>query len=171
MAGTALAANHGGVKGSSGYIALIGVLFAASFAGCGGGSAATGTTGASASPPTAPASSTSKGTAALAGDAAPAKLQGTWKLVSGNALEKGLLFVITDRHYRVPTRLAHGDLAVNGNQIAFFNAAICGLQLPDGIGRYRWTVEGGTLHFELIGEEPCGGRSDILEHATYKRVG
>jgi hypothetical protein len=30
---------------------------------------------------------------------------------------------------------------------------------------------GERLHFELIGEEPCGGRGDILEDATYERVG
>jgi hypothetical protein len=67
-------------------------------------------------------------------------------------------------------RFAHGDLVVKGSQIAFFNAAICGLQLPDGVGRYRWAVEGGRLHFDLIGEEPCGGRGGILEDATYKRI-
>jgi hypothetical protein len=71
----------------------------------------------------------------------------------------------------VPLRLAHGDLVVNGNEIAFFNAPICGLTLPDGVGRYRWTVKGKTLHFELIGQEPCGGRGDILEDATYERIG
>jgi hypothetical protein len=51
------------------------------------------------------------------------------------------------------------------------NAAICGLQLPEGIGKYRWENRGERLHFELIGEEPCGGRGDILEDATYERVG
>jgi hypothetical protein len=30
---------------------------------------------------------------------------------------------------------------------------------------------GERLHFKLIGEEPCGGCSDILEDATYERVG
>jgi hypothetical protein len=170
MAGTALAANHGGVKASGGYITLVGVLLALSVPSCGGESSATGTTAASTSPPTATGESTTSASGAPAGDSAPAQLQGTWKLVSGNALEKGLLFVISERHYRVPTHLAHGDLAVNGTEIAFFNAAICGLTLPEGVGRYRWTVDGDTLHFELIGEEPCGGRADILDGATYKRI-
>jgi hypothetical protein len=170
MVGTPPPADHGGVKALGGCVIVVGALFALTLMGCGGESTATGTTGAPASSPTAPASSTSTGTGAPSGDAAPAQLQGTWKLVSGNALEKGILFVIGDRHYRVPTYLAHGDLAVNGNQIAFFNAAICGLTLPEGIGRYHWTVKGGALHFQVIGEEPCGGRADILDGTTYERI-
>jgi hypothetical protein len=88
-----------------------------------------------------------------------------------DSLEEGLLFVISEQHYRVPTHLAHGDLAVEGNEIAFFNAAICGLTLPDGVGRYRWKVEGKELRFRLIGKEPCGGRGDILDGSTYTKVG
>jgi hypothetical protein len=71
----------------------------------------------------------------------------------------------------VPTRLAHGDLAVDGDEVAFFNAAICGLTLPDGVGRYRWKVKDRKLHFQVIGKEPCGGRSDILDDSTYTKVG
>lgn len=170
MAGTALATNHCGVRASGGYIASVGVLLALSIASCGGESSATGTTAASTSPPAATGASTAGSSGAPTGGTAPTELQGTWKLVSGNALEKGTLFVIGDRHYRVPTHLAHGDLAVNGNQIAFFNAAICGLTLPEGIGRYHWTVKGGALHFQVIGEEPCGGRADILDGTTYERI-
>jgi len=105
------------------------------------------------------------------GGPAPAELQGVWKLASGNKIEKGLQFVIGELHYRVPTHLAHGDLAVNGDEIAFFNAAICGLTLPDGVGHYRWTVAGEKLSFESISEDPCGGRADILDGVTYTRAG
>ena len=108
---------------------------------------------------------------APAGDAAPPELQGTWKLVTKRSPERGLLFVISDRHYRVPTRLANGDLAVDGNEVLFYNAAICGLTLPEGVGRYRWAVEGNTLRFDLLGQEPCGGRRDILAHGVYRRIG
>jgi hypothetical protein len=119
--------------------------------------------------PNRPATSTAQAQSPSGGPA-PAELQGTWKLVSGNDLEKGLQFVITDRHYRVPTRLAHGDLAVNGDEVAFFNAAICGLTLPEGVGKYRWTIEGERLHLESIGEDPCGGRADILDDVLYERI-
>jgi hypothetical protein len=108
---------------------------------------------------------------APAGDDAPPELQGTWRLVTRGSPERGLLFVISDRHYRVPTRLANGDLAVNGNKISFFNAAVCGLTLPEGVGRYSWAVRGDRLRFELLGKEPCGGRRDILANGVYRRIG
>src|SRR5512132_1968730 len=97
-------------------------------AGCGGSSSATGTSTSTTAAPT----TTQSGVPA--GGPAPPELQGTWKLVSDSP-EKGLLFVISEQHYRVPTHLAHGDLAVEGDEIAFFNAPICGLTLPDGVGR------------------------------------
>jgi hypothetical protein len=68
-------------------------------------------------------------------------------------------------------RLAHGDLVVNGEKVAFFNAQICGLALPDGVGRYRWTVKGSRLRFTPVDDDPCGGRAAILADETYERVG
>jgi hypothetical protein len=146
------------------HLALVGLLVVTILAACGGSSSATGTTTS-----TATATATTQ-SGVPAGGPAPPELQGTWKLVSDGP-NNGLLFVISEQHYRVPTRLAHGDLAVDGDQIAFFNAAICGLTLPDGVGRYRWKVEGKKLHFQVIGQEPCGGRGDILDDSTYTKLG
>ncbi len=140
------------------------LVLAGALAGCGGSRAS----------PTVASSPTVAATSAAAapeGEDAPAELQGTWKLATKGSPERGLLFVISDRHYRIPTRLANGDLVVNGDEILFFNAAICGLTLPEGIGRYRWSVDGDTLRFELVGKEPCGGRSDILASSVYRRIG
>jgi len=170
MAGLASAADHDTVKNSGGCVALAGVLLALSLAACGGDSAAPGTAGESARSLSTPTSSTSSANGAPVGGPAPEELQGTWLLVSKKNAEKGLQFIISEHHYRVPRRFAHGDLVVDGNEIAFFNAAICGLTLPEGVGHYRWTIEGELLRFEPIGEEPCGGRGDILEDATYKRI-
>jgi hypothetical protein len=150
------------VKRANWHVALVGLLLATVLAACGGSSSTAGET-------TAPAPTTAQ-SGVPPGGPAPPELQGTWKLVSDSA-EKGLLFVISEEHYRVPTHFAHGDLAVEGNEIAFFNAAICGLTLPDGVGHYRWAVKGESLRFEPIGEDPCGGRGDILGNETYKRVG
>lgn len=47
-----------------------------------------------------------------------------------------------------------GDVVVNNNEIDFFNGAICGLKLPDGVGRYTWTLTRGILYFKLI-SDPC----------------
>jgi hypothetical protein len=168
MAETRAASDHGPVQPLSAHIAVVGAALALASAGCGGKSVAAET-----SPTTSgagPTASTGGPAGGPGGEAAPAKLQGTWRLVSKSP-EQGLIFVITDRHYRVPTRLAHGDLVVDGDEIQFFNAAICGLTLPEGVGRYRWTVKGDRLHFEAIGKEPCGGRADILANATYERTG
>jgi hypothetical protein len=43
-----------------------------------------------------------------------------------------------------------GDVVVTN----FFNGVICGLKLPDGVGRYTWTLTGGILYFKLI-SDPC----------------
>lgn len=53
-----------------------------------------------------------------------------------------------------------GDVVVNNQEIDFFNGALCGLQLPDGIGRYSWSIVSGVLSFTLM-SDPCG-RSEIL---------
>jgi hypothetical protein len=47
-----------------------------------------------------------------------------------------------------------GDVVVNNNEIDFFNGVLCGRQLPDGVGRYRWALTGGLLYLTLI-SDPC----------------
>jgi hypothetical protein len=47
-----------------------------------------------------------------------------------------------------------GDVVVKNHEIDFFNGVLCGLELPDGIGRYTWTLTGGVLHLTLI-SDPC----------------
>lgn len=62
-----------------------------------------------------------------------------------------------------------GDAVVNGTEIDFFNAPGCGLQLPDGVGRYMWTLTGGVLHFTSMNQDPCP-RSPILANQSYSRT-
>jgi hypothetical protein len=52
-----------------------------------------------------------------------------------------------------------GNVVVNNNEIDFFNGPC------SGVGRYRWTVKGGLLHFTLI-SDPCG-RSTELAYKGY----
>jgi hypothetical protein len=47
-----------------------------------------------------------------------------------------------------------GNVVVNNNEIDFFNGVLCGLKLPDGVGRYTWTLTGGLLTLTLI-SDPC----------------
>jgi len=47
-----------------------------------------------------------------------------------------------------------GDVVVDNNEIDFFNGVLCGRHLPDGVGRYRWTLTRGVLYLTLI-SDPC----------------
>jgi hypothetical protein len=61
-----------------------------------------------------------------------------------------------------------GNVVVTGDEIDFFNGDICGLQLPDGVGRYRWTLASGTLHLVSITTDPCG-RTNVLDGQDYAK--
>jgi hypothetical protein len=64
-----------------------------------------------------------------------------------------------------------GQIVVKGNEIDFFSSAICGLYLPEGVGRYGWRIRGKMLHLDAIGKDPCGGRAAGLDGVTFKPVG
>jgi hypothetical protein len=61
-----------------------------------------------------------------------------------------------------------GEIVVRGDEIDFFNSAHCTLYLPEGVGRYRWTIKGNKLQLHVIEKDPCGGRAAI--DATFKRA-
>jgi hypothetical protein len=61
-----------------------------------------------------------------------------------------------------------GDVVVNNNEIDFYNGAYCGLQLPDGVGRYTWKIRGGLLHLTLI-SDPCP-RAAVYTHKSWSRT-
>jgi len=61
-----------------------------------------------------------------------------------------------------------GDVVVNNNEIDFFNGAYCGLDLPDGVGRYTWKITGGLLHLSLI-SDPCP-RYFVYTHGSWSRT-
>jgi hypothetical protein len=48
-----------------------------------------------------------------------------------------------------------GDVVVNNTEIDFFSADVYGLKLPDGVGRYTWTLTGGLLNFVPLNQDPC----------------
>ena len=62
-----------------------------------------------------------------------------------------------------------GSVVVNNSEIDFFNEDLCGYQLPDGVGRYKWTLTGGVLHFTLLNQDLCG-RTDYLGNQNYSRT-
>jgi hypothetical protein len=61
-----------------------------------------------------------------------------------------------------------GDVVVNNSEIDFFNGVICGLKLPDGVGRYTWAITDGILYLTLI-SDPCT-RSEVYTKQGWSRT-
>jgi hypothetical protein len=62
-----------------------------------------------------------------------------------------------------------GKVVVNNTEIDFFSAPQCTFQLPEGVGRYTWTLTGGVLHLTPLNDDPCG-RSQYLDNESYYRT-
>jgi hypothetical protein len=100
------------------------------------------------------------------GAALPAELSGVWYFPLHSSQ-----ITLTGTEYEVVQIVNHasGNVVVNGGEIDFFNGSGCGLTLPDGIGRYGWTLKNANqLQFTAINADPCG-RVDILAGATWTR--
>jgi hypothetical protein len=95
-----------------------------------------------------------------AGGPAPPPLAGSWGATTaiGGVVEN---MTLSGFNYRLGE--AFGNIAVNGNQISFFNGPC------NAVGVYGWTVHGGILHFTLIGDDPCGRRPD-LDNRSYRKI-
>ena len=87
-------------------------------------------------------------------------------IVCGMCVSAGLDLTLSATHYMFEE--GRGDIVVNGDEIDFFNGDSCGLQLPQGVGRYRWKLSGTTLTFTGITVDPCG-RVNRLDGATYMK--
>jgi hypothetical protein len=133
----------------------------------------------------------SAGSSPPAGGPVPAQLLGDWLLpaTAANAYMASvsetcptplavatcmfkLTFTATTYYFGInaPGRTSGGgDAGVNGTEIDFFNGQACGLQLPDGVGRYTWTLSAGVLHFTSVNQDPCP-RSPLLANQSYSRA-
>jgi hypothetical protein len=81
-----------------------------------------------------------------------------------------LSLTATTYHVYISTQLTgSGDVVVNNQQIDFFNGALCALQLPDGVGRYTWTLTAETLHLTPLTSDPCG-RDEVLAYQGWNRT-
>jgi hypothetical protein len=56
------------------------------------------------------------------------------------------------------TPAGQGDVVVNNDEIDFFSGVLCGLKLPNGVGRYTWRITAGVLYLTLI-SDPCSRKS------------
>jgi hypothetical protein len=84
-----------------------------------------------------------------AGGAVPAELAGSWALGE---------FCLRLNGYTYDFGAGRGNVVVNGTEIDFFNGEACGKALPDGVGRWKWAVDGTKLTMSLLGGDPCGRR-------------
>jgi hypothetical protein len=59
------------------------------------------------------------------------------------------------------------DVVVNNNEIDFFNQAshFC-LDLPNVVGRYKWTLIGGVFHLTLI-SDPCISAASVESRVAF----
>jgi hypothetical protein len=62
-----------------------------------------------------------------------------------------------------------GDVVVSNSEVDFFNDSGCGIPLPDGLGRYMWTLTGSVLHFTPLNQDPCD-RSAWLANRNFYRT-
>jgi hypothetical protein len=58
-----------------------------------------------------------------------------------------------------------GPINVEGDVIRFLNSSLC-----DGVGEYRWSIDGESLQFDSLEADQCPGRADALDGRTYKRL-
>ena len=95
------------------------------------------------------------------GGPVPSELTGVWYVGSAPITFFGSNFTLGE---------SGGNVVVNGAEIDFFNGVTCAMPLPGGIGRYTWTLTGGSVHLVSLAPDPCPGRRDVLGDATFRRT-
>jgi hypothetical protein len=124
-----------------------------------------------------------------AGGPVPAQLLGDWLIpaAAAQAIDMGacptpvtvstcmfrLTFTATTYNWTIKApgfSDGGGDVVVNGNEIDFFNGQACSTDLPQGVGRYTWTLTNGVLHFAPLNTDICP-RQPFLANQSYTRTG
>jgi hypothetical protein len=62
-----------------------------------------------------------------------------------------------------------GDVVVNNTEIDFYTSLSCPND-PFFIGRYRWTLTGGVLHFKSLNNDPCARHSYLANENFYRTL-
>jgi hypothetical protein len=125
---------------------------------------------ASGTPPPSATSTVAPTASAPPGGAVPTTLAGNWILrTTTPSTSPDLVFQASSYELITNGGLSFGNVAVNGNEIDFFNGNVCRIPLPGGVGRYRWSLHGGVLQFTPLNMDPCGGRTRPLANQTYVR--
>jgi hypothetical protein len=110
------------------------------------------------------------------GSPVPAVLNGRWLQTNAALSQPPTLTFYNGNRFelQISSRafgggVSFGSVVVNGSEIDLFNGDMCGIPLPGGVGRYRWTLENGVLQFSPLNEDPCSMRSLNVANQSYTR--
>ena len=92
------------------------------------------------------------------GGAVPLELEGKW-FQGATDDHRATTMVLSGYTYGLLEVGASGNVVVNGNEIFFFSGTGCGAYLPDGIGRYTWSLTAASELRIVRIEDPCGRSS------------
>ncbi|CAN5839572.1 hypothetical protein BH23GEM9_BH23GEM9_03390 [soil metagenome] len=133
---------------------LLASLFLIGFvlAGCGGSGDASPT-----APPTAPPTPPPV--------YVPTPVDGSWQTILAGTDQRVTLTLGVGSYGIVRGQnTASGVIAIAGNRIEFSLSNVCA-----GTGAYTWTLNGSSLRFVML-NDPCPGRSEVLDGYTYTKI-
>jgi len=116
----------------------------------------------------APAAPAAAAPAAPQGGPVPATLVGAWKEVATPTVV--MIMSGTDFALSGGALTGVGKVAVNGSEIDFYNGSGCGLALPGGVGRYRWTFAAGLLTFTPLNTDPCPRANNMGDPQGWQQI-
>jgi len=107
--------------------------------------------------------------AAPRGGPVPAQLDGAWR--EGTDSPAVLILSGTDFALSGNGLAGVGKVDVNGSEIDFYNGTGCGIPLPGGIGKYRWTMSAGVLTFTPLNSDPCPRGPNLADPKGWQWLG
>jgi hypothetical protein len=96
----------------------------------------------------------------------PSELRGVWSTTLSNGALLTLTLADTGYEIKNDIETVRGGLRVAGGEITFLRSGAC-----DGVGTYRWSLTGGRLAFEPVGDDQCPGRAGVIVGHTYTPSG
>lgn len=110
------------------------------------------------------------------GGSVPAVLNGGWLQTNATQSPAPVLTFYNGNKFELQISshafgggVSFGSVVVNGNEIDLFTGDACGIPLPGGVGRYRWTLQNGVLHLTPLTVDPCSMRGLIVANRNYIR--
>ena len=106
---------------------------------------------------------TGKEAAAPSSTASPTDLYGEWKAVDSGGTPVTL--TLRDGAYTIlrGSNSGSGRLKATNSEAEFSGSDLC-----SGVGRYRWSIDGGALSFVALEKDACPGRSEVMDGKTYR---